>query len=327
MMASVHDDEAATIDGAKDVSVQSGGQSRDKGRRGGRGGGGQSRDVQISKALSKLLRHDADKEGIALDKEGYAALDAVMNWKRIKSLKPTFADIQNAVTENAKQRFTLRPKPDLDPIPDDKDTEPSHWLIRANQGHSIKLDSADLLTPITLEAGNVPETVVHGTYYAFYPLIVASGGLKRMTRNHVHFSLGLPDERGVISGMRGDAEILVYIDIVKSLKDGMHWWLSDNGVVLTEGNADGYVPTKYWKRVEGRRQDIGVLWEDGKEIAELPQSVRGRKAPSGKRPKGKREGEKPKGKDHRRDGGKGKVMQQLEHADAEEVLAVGAQVE
>jgi 2'-phosphotransferase len=101
--------------------------------------------------------------------------------------------------------------------------------------------------------------------------------------------------------MRADAEILIYIDIQKSLEDGaLQWWLSENGVVLTEGDENGLVPTKYWKLVKGRRQDVGILWEDGVEVAELPQSVRGRKAPSGKGPKGKRQGEKSKGKENMR---------------------------
>ena len=107
--------------------------------------------------------------------------------------------------------------------------------------------------------------------------------------------------------MRADAEVLIYIDIQKSLEDGaLQWWLSENGVVLTEGDENGLVPTRYWKLVKGRRQDVGVLWEDGVEVAELPRSVRGRKAPSGKSPKGKREGEKLKGKENvRRDGARG----------------------
>lgn len=61
-------------------------QSSNRGTRGrGRGGGGKSggraemgRDVAISKALSKLLRHDAVKEGLVLDGEGYARLDQVV---------------------------------------------------------------------------------------------------------------------------------------------------------------------------------------------------------------------------------------------------------
>jgi 2'-phosphotransferase len=50
------------------------------GRRGGKGrGGGQGRDVQISKTLSRLLRHQADNAGIALDEGGFAQLDKVVS--------------------------------------------------------------------------------------------------------------------------------------------------------------------------------------------------------------------------------------------------------
>lgn len=104
-----------------------------------------------------------------------------------------------------------------------------------------------------------------------------------MTRNHIHFSNGLPnDVKAVVSGMRNDAEVLIYVDIEKSLGDGMLWWLSENGVVLTEGNEDGFLPTKYFQRVEGRMGDVGLLWQDGVQIAELPQKYRDRKPPSGK---------------------------------------------
>lgn len=137
-----------------------------------------------------------------------------------------------------------------------------------------------------------------------------------MSRNHIHFSTGLPeDKQGVISGMRGDAEILIYVDIRKSLEDGgVLWWISENGVVLTEGDENGVLGTKYWEKVVGRRQDVGVLWEDGKQVGELPQSVRNRKTPSGKGPKGKRDGEKGKGKDGNSGGGKGrgKGMKELD---------------
>lgn len=207
-----------------------------------------------------------------------------LKWNRLKSLKVTFEDIREAVSDNAKQRFSLKPDPSIDPIPTEKDIDPSHWLIRANQGHSIAIESSALLKPLTLEADNIPEIVVHGTYFAYYPLILASGGLKKMTRNHVHFSTGLPEDKaGVISGMRKDAELLVYVDVKKSIEEEkLLWWISDNGVVLTEGNEDGIVPTKYWKKVEGRKLDVGVLFADGEEIASLPDSVKGARPPQGK---------------------------------------------
>lgn len=164
------------------------------------------------------------------------------------------------------------------------EADASYWLIRANQGHSIAIESEALLTPITLDAGNVPRVVVHGTYFAFWERIVESGGLSKMSRNHVHCSTGLPeDAAGVVSGMRGDAELLVYVDVGKSLEEGaMSWWVSDNGVVLTEGIGEaGLVPVKYFKEVVGRKEDVGVLWKDGEQVADLPEGVKGR-APPGK---------------------------------------------
>lgn len=42
------------------------------GRGGREGGRGPNRQVQISKALSLVLRHSAEKENIKINKEGYA---------------------------------------------------------------------------------------------------------------------------------------------------------------------------------------------------------------------------------------------------------------
>ncbi|KAL3425982.1 tRNA 2-phosphotransferase 1 [Phlyctema vagabunda] len=262
------------------------------GKRGGKRGGGapgtENREVAVSKALSKLLRHAAGDAGLTLDTEGFARVDQVMQWPRLKSLKITFKDIQEAVSDNAKQRFSMKPNPSLaaDKQPSLDSSDPSDWVIRANQGHSIKTVSSEaLLTPITLEANNVPEVVVHGTYFAFYEAIVQSGGLKKMTRNHIHCSTGIPGEdTAVKSGMRNDAEILIYIDIQKCLADaqGIKWWMSENGVVLTEGDEQGLVPTKFWKTVVGKRQEIGTLWRDGECVGQLPDVFKNRRPPMGK---------------------------------------------
>jgi len=57
-------------------------QRSDRGRgQGGRATGGrpgQGREVEISKALSKLLRHAAVEEGLELDGEGFAKVDQVV---------------------------------------------------------------------------------------------------------------------------------------------------------------------------------------------------------------------------------------------------------
>ncbi|PMD58105.1 uncharacterized protein K444DRAFT_614354 [Hyaloscypha bicolor E] len=272
--------------GGRPKAGGSGGSGSRGNRAGGSGGGEMNREVAISKALSKLLRHAAVDVGLKLDPEGFARVDQVMQWQRLKSLHITFEDIQIATTDNAKQRFSMKPNPSLNPPPDPKSETPSDWVIRANQGHSIAVDSAALLVPITIEAGNLPDVVVHGTYFGVYQAILASGGLKKMSRNHIHFSTGLPEEKqGVISGMRNDAELLIYVDIKKSLEDGgVLWWISENGVLLTEGDENGILGTKYWKRVEGRKQDIGILWDNGEQVRELPHNLRNKKPPHGKGP-------------------------------------------
>ncbi|KAF4963256.1 hypothetical protein FSARC_8725 [Fusarium sarcochroum] len=245
---------------------------RSKGDKG-RGRGGQGRDVQVSKALSKLLRHQAANAGIELDDEGFAPLNSVLAWGPLRSLKVTLDDVQSIVSSNDKQRFTLKPNPATNPSLDTKSTSPADYLIRANQGHSIKIESAALLAPITLEAGNVPGRVLHGSFFYFWPRIVETGGLKPMSRNHVHCSTGTPEE-GVVSGMRKDAELIIEIDIESSLKDGVEWWLSDNGVLLTEGDEQGILSSKYFKLATGRKVDVGVLWQDGQWIADLPTSLK-----------------------------------------------------
>lgn len=53
-----------------------------RGRGSGGGGGGQGREVQVSKALSRLLRHQAANAGIQLDDEGFARLDAVVSKRK-----------------------------------------------------------------------------------------------------------------------------------------------------------------------------------------------------------------------------------------------------
>ena len=211
-----------------------------------------------------------------------------MQWNRLKSIKVTFEDIQTAVTDNAKQRFSMKANPKLTTPPSPTSTDPSDWVIRANQGHSIAVDSASHLSPINIDAGNVPEVVIHGTYFAFWQSIIETGGLKKMTRNHMHFSTGLPeDKEGVISGMRKDAELLIYVDIKQSLEDGLLWWISENRVVLSEGNRDGVLPTKYFQKVVGRKENVGVLWEEGVQVADLPEAQRNRKPPRGKETNGR----------------------------------------
>lgn len=264
--------------------------------RGGRSGPREPlpRPIQISKKLSWLLRHGAEEEGLTFLPGGFLPVSSVLANRKFKSLKVTFSEIQEVVAADQKQRYTLQRDPDH---PDADESVAEAWLIRANQGHSVKLqDDETLLRPLTKESGNLPEMAVHGTTHAAWPLIVASGGLKPMKRNHVHFASGLPEgftsllaetsanaraeatstpdttmPAPVISGMRATSNILIFVDLPKALDAGLKFGMSDNGVVLTEGNAEGVVPLALFKKVEDR-SGLGVLVENGVVVKEAPES-------------------------------------------------------
>ncbi|KAF2091177.1 phosphotransferase KptA/Tpt1 [Saccharata proteae CBS 121410] len=264
------------------------------GRRGGRGGGPMPRDVQVSKKLSRLLRHSAAEEGLVLGPGGYVNLGDVLNTKQLKSLKVSFAEVRDIVRDNEKQRFSLIPvgsAPQAENAGEAQDAstttgdatltneseDPAQYLIRANQGHSIAVETDGLLNPITAE--DIPATCVHGTTNQAWPLILRSGGLKKMNRTHIHFAAGLPSgfksvedtpasaegtaSAPVISGMRNSSTILIYVDVGRAMDAGIAFFRSENGVILSAGGEDDVLPMTFFSKVEDRKRGR-VLVKDGK---------------------------------------------------------------
>ena len=62
------------------------------------------------------------------------------------------------------------------------------------------------------EKKNVP--FLHGTYFVCKQTIMKDG-LRTMGRQHVHFTMKVPEDRKVISGMRTDCEVIVLVDYVR----------------------------------------------------------------------------------------------------------------
>ena len=91
--------------------------------------------------------------------------------------------------------------------------------IRANQGHTIKEVDPELRK---LQEPFDIETVVHGTYEKNWEFIQKKG-LSRMKRNHIHFAKGLPDQQGVISGMRQDCNMLIYVHMPTAIEGNIFY--------------------------------------------------------------------------------------------------------
>ena len=63
--------------------------------------------------------------------------------------------------------------------------------------------------------------------------------------------------------MRNSSQILIFVDVQKALDAGIAFYLSANGVVLTEGNIDGLLSPELFLRVENADRTPVQGWEGG----------------------------------------------------------------
>lgn len=167
---------------------------------------------KISKSLSYILRHNPAAAGIELDMNGYANVEELCDSETIQL---TLEELEYIVENNDKKRFSFN---------EDK------TLIRANQGHSIEVD-------VELEEVTPPDFLYHGTTERFVH-IIATDGLKKMSRNHVHLSVD--EETAINVGKRHGKPIVLMILAGEMASLGIPFYKSKNGVWLTD-----FVPTKF----------------------------------------------------------------------------------
>ncbi|XP_064182198.1 tRNA 2'-phosphotransferase 1 [Anguilla rostrata] len=210
-------------------------EKRGRGGRRGRHGhrGGQDRDMRLSKSLSFVLRHGAAQMGLDMSSDGFLFVEDLLSHPQFGSF--SLEDVERVVATNDKQRFKLCTHP-----------EDGRLQIRANQGHTVQVAELELRA-IGPDDPDCPREAVHGSYLQHWPAIRAQG-LRRMKRMHIHLAPGLPGDGGVISGMRRNCDLVIYIDLHKALTDGIPFYWSENRVVLTPGDSDGTLAPKYFTR-------------------------------------------------------------------------------
>uniref|UniRef100_A0A6P7FKW0 tRNA 2'-phosphotransferase 1 n=1 Tax=Diabrotica virgifera virgifera TaxID=50390 RepID=A0A6P7FKW0_DIAVI len=104
------------------------------------------------------------------------------------------------------------------------------------------------LTPLN---GDENIDVIHGTFYKNWESIKIEG-ISRANRNHIHFALGLPSDKSVISGVRQNCQVFIYINLKLATSDNLKFYRSANGVVLSPGNENGFILPKYFIKVLDR---------------------------------------------------------------------------
>jgi len=164
---------------------------------------------RISKFLSLVLRHEPGKIGIILDENGWTDCRELIDAAARHGKHFDHATLLKVVRENDKQRFAL--------------SEDGH-RIRANQGHSVKVDLA-------LEPKTPPGHLYHGTV-AKYLDAIRETGLRKGERHHVHLSPDLVTATKV--GERRGQPVILTIRAAEMSAAGHPYYLSENGVWLTD---------------------------------------------------------------------------------------------
>lgn len=164
--------------------------------------------VRTSKFLSLVLRHEPEKIGLALDPQGWVAIDELLA-KAAGHLPLTAELLHEAVRTSDKQRFAIS-------------EDGTH--IRANQGHSVPVE-------LGLAAQVPPEQLYHGTATRFLDSIRRQG-LLRGERHHVHLSADT--DTAVKVGVRHGQPVVLVVQAGDMHRAGHAFFRSDNGVWLVE---------------------------------------------------------------------------------------------
>jgi putative RNA 2'-phosphotransferase len=163
----------------------------------------------LSKQLSWILRHEAERLDLAIDPEGYVRLGAVVDVIRRDHPQVTEADVRSVVeeVEQRKQRFSIA----------------GEW-IRANYGHSLAMRIAQ-------EASAPPDDLFHGTTVTALETILLEG-LRPMQRQYVHLTPDAELARSV--GGRHGRSCLVRVDARQAHAAGLVFYRANRSFWLAE---------------------------------------------------------------------------------------------
>ena len=171
--------------------------------------------TKISKFLSLVLRHKPETIGIELDPNGWTDIHLLIEKSSEYGIPFNRDVLFNIVETNAKRRFALNESQDK---------------IRASQGHSVQIE----LGYVSKEP---PVVLYHGTAEKSVNSILKSG-LEKRNRQHVHLSSNIGTATKV--GQRHGKPVILEISSLEMHKANFKFYLSDNGVWLTDK-----VPIKY----------------------------------------------------------------------------------
>ena len=170
--------------------------------------------IEWSRFLAMVLRHKPQSVGIELDAHGWADVSAiVMAFSKMGVF--TLAILKEIVIDDEKKRYSFNE---------------DGTKIRANQGHSVKVD-------VELVEAVPPAVLYQGTGIKYVESIDKEGLLPRQ-RLYVHLSSDV--ETAMKVGKRHGKPFVYEVLAGEMARDGYKFYLSANGVWLTK-----CVPVKF----------------------------------------------------------------------------------
>jgi putative RNA 2'-phosphotransferase len=171
-------------------------------------------EIHLSKFLSLILRHQPETIGIQLDTNGWANVNELLKKANEHGIEIDRKILNHIVETNSKKRFAFNNTQDK---------------IRASQGHSLEIE-------LGYTNQKPPEILYHGTGEKSVHSILNTG-LEKRNRQHVHLSSDR--ETAIKVGQRHGKPVVFIILAGEMHEDKYSFFLSDNGVWLTNND-----PTK-----------------------------------------------------------------------------------
>jgi len=191
------------------------------------------KQTTICKALCYHLRHNST---LNFEEDGYVLLSEIMNLSSFNFYGVSIPTILNYVDSDEKNRFTVK---SLD----------VHY-IRANEGHSVKGVRLDKIATKITE----PCQCIYAVRTDKHSKIMKQGFLDKGKLNWFYFTDSYPSvfhKNGEPFSVIHDDKynVLIYIDMQQAMDDGIVFWRSSNGVILTEGYED-IIDEEYFSHTE-----------------------------------------------------------------------------
>lgn len=176
--------------------------------------------TKLSKFIALVLRHKPETIGLTLKPDGWVNVYEFIKAMNQHGHKIDMGGLKQIIKSDEKGRYSL----------DEKENN-----IRANQGHSavVEMEFKEVVPP---------KILYHGTNKSVVDIIFKTG-IQKMARHHVHLSLR-EDVAKTVGGRRGSPVILM-VDSEQMYYDNFVFYISENGVYLTDSVPAKYITRKY----------------------------------------------------------------------------------